>query len=371
MRSSRPANIVLAAVLLLAVTGVIWLYLAPNSGLQDGLSANTPKEAVTVRMEQISLVPFPDTIEALGTTQANKSVAITSEVASIITGIHFEQGEPVSAGEVLVTLEDAEARADLAAAQAALVDSRTQYKRSMRLSDSGAISESRLQQLEAQMNADAARVNAAQARLADHTIRAPFAGRTGLRQVSVGTLMQPGTTITTLDDINPIWLDFSVPEAFIGTLQTGQQVTAHSVAYPDRAFTGTVRGIDTRVDPQSRALTVRAAIDNSQDLLKPGMFLSVELLRERDKVLLIPEEAVLPEETRQYIFIVNDGVAHKREITTGRRKPGVVEVTSGLEAGEKIVVAGLLRVRDGVPVIPADTETTKPDAEAANVGSGQ
>ncbi|HET9679230.1 MAG TPA: efflux RND transporter periplasmic adaptor subunit, partial [Gammaproteobacteria bacterium] len=286
MRSQHPVNIALILILLFAIAGVTWLYLTPDQPLESSQSGDP--QAVSVRLQTITAQDFPNTIEALGTTQANKSVAITSEVASIITDIHFAPGETVSAGEVLVTLEDAEARADLAAAQAALVESRTQYERSARLSDSGAISESQLQQLEAQMNADAARVNAAKARLADHTIRAPFAGRTGLRQVSPGTLMQPGTVITTLDDINPIWLDFSVPESFIGTLQSGQSVTAHSVAYPDRAFTGTVRGIDTRVDPMSRALTVRAAIDNPQGLLKPGMFLTVELLRQEEQALLIP-----------------------------------------------------------------------------------
>lgn len=351
MKRAGVVNAVLAGVLLAAAAGLIWLFL--RSG-EPPVAQGGREEPVPVIVTTVTRQPFTDSLEALGTARAAESIEVTAEVSDTVESIHFTEGEVVQAGAVLVRLDDAEAQANLAAAQAALVDSRSQYQRSLQLADSGAVSASQLQQLEAQMNADAAQVQAARSRLASHTIRAPFTGRVGLRQVSVGSLIQPGTVITTLDDIDPIKLDFSVPEVFIGALEPGMRITARSQAFPEREFTGQVESIGTRVDPVSRALTVRAELPNPEGRLKPGMFLTVKLIRESEPALLIPEQAVIPENERQFVYVVREGTAHKREIRTGRRQPGVVEVLSGLEEGEVIVTEGAHKLVDGMPVDGAE-----------------
>ena len=347
MSRSKYWNLGLGCALLIAALFVIWLY---AGGGDAALQASGPRDPVPVVTQVVANQPFTDSLQALGTIRANASITVTAEVANTVESIRFSDGQYVKAGAVLVTLEDSEARANLAAAEAALVDSRSQYERSRQLLNSGAVSASQLQQLEARMNADAAQVEAARSRLANHTIRAPFAGRVGLRQVSVGSLIQPGTAITTLDDIDPVQLDFSVPGVFIGTLAAGQVITARSEAYPEREFTGKVTSIATRVDPVSRALTVRAELPNADGALKPGMFLTVTLIREIGSAVLIPEQAVIPENQHQYVYVVQNGAAQKREVRTGRRQPGVVEILSGLTVGEIIVTDGAHKLVDGMLV---------------------
>jgi membrane fusion protein (multidrug efflux system) len=252
---------------------------------------------------------------------------------------------------VLARLQDSEELADVAAARAALVDSESQYRRASELFKTRVVSESQLEQLAAQRDADLAAVNAAEARLAQTVIRAPFAGRLGLRRVSLGSIVGPSTVITTLDDTSRIKLDFDVPEVFLSRLQPGLTVTAHSAAWPDTRFEGRVISVDTRVDPVSRTVTVRALLPNEDGHLLPGMFLTVTLLKEDVYSLLIPEEAIVPERSRQFVFVVDeDGFVERREIRTGRRRPGEVEVLDGLSAGERVITEGTQKARAGEQV---------------------
>ncbi|MFO1428193.1 MAG: efflux RND transporter periplasmic adaptor subunit [Steroidobacteraceae bacterium] len=253
-------------------------------------------------------------------------------------------------GQVLVELDSAQARADLAAADAALTESTSLYNRSRELLATQAVSKSQFDQIEATKKANEARVAAARARLEDTVIRAPFSGRVGLRRVSVGSLVNPGTAITTLDDTSVIKVDFAVPENFISAVQEGLMLGATTTAYPGRVFKGRVASVDSRVDPNTRSVTVRAVVPNPEALLKPGMFLNVELVRDQRSALVIPEEALVPEQQRQFVFVVADGRASKREVQIGARRPGSVEVLSGLARGERIVVEGTIKLRDGGPV---------------------
>jgi membrane fusion protein (multidrug efflux system) len=200
------------------------------------------------------------------------------------------------------------------------------------------------------MKMDAASVQAARARLDNAFIRAPFGGTVGLRRVSVGDLVGPDTTITTLDDTRNIRLEFSIPEGFLSELRLGMEIAAASVVYPGREFRGTVTSIDSRVDPVSRAVTVIATIPNPERLLKPGMFLTVGLERARRSVLMVPEEALSPRQGRQYVYLVRDGRAVEQEVEVGSRSPGLAEIRSGVAAGDTIVVEGIQRLRDGLPV---------------------
>jgi membrane fusion protein (multidrug efflux system) len=306
--------------------------------------------AAIVEVQQVSKQHIIDEIEALGTAHANESVEIQPRISSLVETIVFNEGQAVEAGDVLVELEDNEIRAGLALAEASLSESRSLYDRSRSLADTQAISVSNLEQLLAQVHVDEAQVEAARARLENTIIRAPFSGRVGLRRVSPGSFVDNGTVITTLDDVSRIKLDFSVPESFLTALSEGMSIDAHSLVYPDRVFKGTVASIDTRLDPVSRAVLVRAIVPNDDGLLKPGMFMSVDLQRDRGEVVVAPEQAIVPEGGSQYVFVVADGVAEKRRVDLGRRIPGYVSIVSGLEAGETIITAGSHKVRDGSAV---------------------
>ncbi len=293
---------------------------------------------------------FAHEVEALGTVRANESVDITAKVADRIAAIHFTEGQQVRKGDVLVELDSDEARADLAAARAAESDSRSQYKRSQELFQTRALSEAQLDQLQATMLANEARVAAAQSRVNDRVITAPFSGRIGLRNVSLGGLVNPGAVITTLDDLSVVKLDFSVPEVYLATLKPGLTLEARSSAYPKDVFAGRVASIDTRIDPVSRSVAIRSLIDNPDGRLRPGMFMTLRLMRSEGEALMLPEQALVPENDSHFVFVVDEGRAHKRQVTIGRRRPGEVEILDGLTIEESVVVDGTLNVRDGSSV---------------------
>ena len=306
-----------------------------------------PAKVIT---QQVELQHIVDEIDALGTANANESIEIQPRISSLIESVSFSEGQNVIAGEVLVQLEDNEIVAGLALAEASLSESRSLYNRSKSLADTQAISVSTLEELLAQVRVDEAQVQAAKARLDNTVIRAPFSGRVGLRRVSPGSFVNTSTVITTLDDVSQIKLDFSVPATFLTVLSEGMDISAESLVYPDQVFAGTVASIDTRLDPVTRAVLVRAIIPNEDGLLKPGMFMSVDLKRDRGELVVAPEQAIVPEGGSQYVFVVADGVAEKRIVQLGRRIPGFVAIASGLEAGESVITEGTHKVRDGSAV---------------------
>lgn len=294
--------------------------------------------------------PLGMEIEAVGTARANESVEVTSKVSNRVTAIRFEEGDLVKRGQVLVELDSAEERAALAEAEAALADSESQYRRSQELFAQQALSVSQLDQIEATLKANRARVAAAKARLDDTAIRAGFDGRTGFRRVSVGGLVNPGAIITTVDDSSIIKLEFSVPETYLYLLQRNVPVRAKTPGLPGRLFEGKVTHLDSRIDPVTRSIAVRAEIPNEDGALRPGMFMTVTLQGNVVPTLLVPEAAIVPEQGSTYVFVVKDGVVERRAVQLGRRRPGVVEVTVGLEEGEHVVVEGTQNVRHGVQV---------------------
>jgi membrane fusion protein, multidrug efflux system len=332
----------------------------PANGAGGGANRGSAPIAVLtapVQRRQMSVA-----IEALGTANANEAVTVTSRTSNIVTAIHFRDGEFVRAGAVLVELDREQTTADLAAATAQFEESRSQFNRSRELMNTQALSKSQYEQLEATMKSNQARVDAARARLSDTYIRAPFAGRVGLRRVSLGALINPGTVITTLDDTSVIKMDFAVPEVHLGDLRVGQTVQARSGAYPGRQFAGRVTSIDSRVDAASRAVTVRALVPNRDGALRPGMFLTIDLSREQRLALVIPEEALVPEQARQFVYVLTGSSVAKREVKLGRREPGFVEIDSGLALDDRVVVEGTLKLRDGVAVREAGAapSTTAP-----------
>jgi membrane fusion protein (multidrug efflux system) len=309
------------------------------------------QQAVPVKVTEATVQPFRDIIEALGTAQANESVVITAQTQDKVTAVHFSDGQTVQAGELLVELDAREELARVQELKFRLAEANRQYQRLQDLRQQNAASAQQVESQDVIVKEIVAQLEVAETQLAQKQIKAPFSGRLGIRQISVGSLVSPGQEITTLDDITPIKLDFSVPELFFASLAVGQQVTARSGAYPERDFTGTIRSIDSRVDPLTRSIMVRAEVPNDDGLLRPGMLLRVQLLRSVDDVLQLPERAIVPLDTRHFVYVVgDDNIAKERQITIGRRKPGVVEVMSGIEPGERVVADGLVRMRDGIAV---------------------
>lgn len=332
------------------ITGCLALLLAACGGSGEDAGpaiANGPTKVVTRVVEPQRLT---DAIQALGTARANESIEIKPRLASVVTRVAFEEGQLVRQGDLLIELENSEIRAGLSVAEAALSESQSIYRRSESLINTQAISASSLEQLRAAMHVDEAEVEAARARLANTSIRAPFGGRVGLRRVSPGGFVDPSTVITTLDDTQTIKLDFSIPETFLTVVREDMKIVARSLVYPDQAFGGSVASVDTRLDPVARSVQVRAVLPNPAGLLKPGMFLTVDLQRDRGEVLAAPEEALVPERDEQYVYKVVDDRAVKQRVTLGRRTPGLVEVTEGIAAGDVLITEGTHKLQDGSPV---------------------
>lgn len=322
-----------------------------ESGGRPQAGAGAP---VLVKSAPVTRHAFIEHIEALGTAQANESVSLTAKLTDTVRTINFEDGDFAERGQVLVELTNEEQTALLDEAKANYDDAKRQLKRIEGLAEQGSVPISQADEARARHDGARARFDAIVARLDDRLIRAPFDGRLGFRLVSPGTLVTPGTVITTLDDVDPIKLDFTVPEVFLGALRRGLIVTARSSAYPDREFTGEVKNVDSRIDPVTRAAVVRAHIANEDRMLRPGMLLTVRLQRDAIEGLAVPEGAVQQVADAAFVYQVVDGRAVRRAVATGRREPGLVEITTGLSTGDLVVAEGLIKLRDGVAVRTAE-----------------
>lgn len=353
----HPIAIIAAAALAIVAGFIIWRLFLANGGGQ------MPMMPTQVVVAPAGPVLFIDSIEAIGTARANESVMLTAKVTDTVRRINVADGAVVEKGDILVELTNDEESALLAEAKANLTEAEQQYSRISDLVARGSYSRARLDAQTAARNAARAKVEAIAARLKDRLIRAPFAGVLGFRQVSPGTLVQPNTPIIAIDDIDIIKLEFALPEIYLGALRSGLEVIARSAAYEDREFSGRVTGIDSRVDPTTRTVTVRAEIDNPTHLLRAGMLLTVMVIRERADLLAVPEEAVVPVQDRHFVYVIKDGVAHQRNVTIGRRQPGYVEIINGLKAGETVAIEGIVRLFDGAPVA---VQASRPAADIAS-----
>ncbi|NBS42498.1 MAG: efflux RND transporter periplasmic adaptor subunit [Acetobacteraceae bacterium] len=356
---------------LIAGAGAAWHYKAEEWGLPKplelvGLQSNTaqgparggPSGPVGVVVQAVRSGAVVEKVESVGTVRAREAVTITGKIVGIVTHIRFTEGQKVQAGETLVELDSAALSAELDQARAILDDARNQLQRARGLQAGQTIAAQRLDTLEAVARQAEGRVRQADAKLEELRVPAPFSGRVGLRQVSLGALIQPGTAITTLDDFSRVRVEFSVPEVYLARVQLGRQVTARSVAYGDRRFNGQVAIIDTRIDPATRSVRVISEFDNADEALRPGLFLNVEMvLEERPTALLIPEEAIDPVGDRAFVYVIRDGQARRQEVRLGLRLPGEVEIRQGLAAGEPVVVRGIQRLRPNAPVRIIETLT--------------
>lgn len=300
------------------------------------------KQPPLVIIAEVAEEDFIERIEALGTLKANESVELTVNVTETVTAIHFDDGERVEAGQVLVEMTNREEQALLQEARANLNEAKRQFNRVSRLESQGIEAQSLLDQRRREVDTARARLAAIESRLADRLITAPFSGVIGLRNISVGALVETGDTITTLDDDATMKLEFAVPSVYLANLQPGLPIRARSRAYRERIFEGEVKVVDSRVDPVNRSVLVRAIIANPERLLKPGMLMTVELLHNPRRTLVIPESALMPKGNDQFVFVVagDQNRVEKRKITIGSRRPGEVEVVRGLQLGERVITHG-------------------------------
>ncbi len=340
----------LIAVPLVAAVGAGGYWLNRTAGDPGDMAAGYEPGAVTVVTAEAQLEQVRDTFEATGTTRAREAVQVVTETAGRVTAIHFDEGERVEAGDVLLELDAQSQRAELAEVRARFKDASARYERARSLRETGAVPQQEVDTLEAGMQVAEAQVGLAETRLRDRTVRAPFDGVVGLREISAGAYVDPQTVITTLDDIDVLRVNFSVPERYLGFLRTGMEVSARTPGFAGEVFAGEVRRVDSRVNPVTRSVRVQSEIDNADRRLKPGMFLQVELDLEQREAVLVPEESVIVEGATTYLYTVVDDKARRVDVELGRRTRGFVEIAAGVEPGDAVVSMGHQHLRDGVAV---------------------
>lgn len=314
---------------------------------------------VLVETEVAQLVPLVKEAESVGTLVGNESVTLTAKLTEQVSEVHFEGGELVPEGAVLVELIDAEQLALLRQAEANLRESQLQLDRFLTLGQDIATA-AEIDVARARVDANSALLEALRSRINDRTIRAPFTGVIGLRQISVGALLTPGGVIAELDDIDPMKLDFNLPEHYLSQIHIGDPVSAESTAWSDEVFAGEVTQIGSRVDPVTRAFSVRALIPNSDARLRPGMLMAVNVAMGETSGIVVPETALIQVGAQSAVYVVDkDATARRVSVQIGRRLPGAVEIRRGLSPGDRVVTTGQLTLRPGVVVREADTDLTQ------------
>ncbi|PPA73689.1 efflux transporter periplasmic adaptor subunit [Achromobacter spanius] len=309
--------------------------------------AAAPAAPVRVEVASVKEIPFARGLSAVGSLRSDESVVLRPEVVGRIQAIEFKEGQPVARGQVLIRLDDSVPRAELAQARANLTLAQSHYRRAVELQGKGFVSQQARDESASTLKVQEAAVALAQARLDKMTISAPFAGIVGLRSVSVGDYVNQGQDLAPLEAIDPLKVDFRVPEMYLSKVGVGQQLTLRLDALPGQERQGQVYAVSPLVDAGGRSILLRATVANKDALLRPGMFARVQLLFNQDKALVAPEAALSPSGETQYVYRVKDGRAEKREVTIGERREGRVEILTGVAVGDQLVVAGIQRVTDG------------------------
>jgi membrane fusion protein (multidrug efflux system) len=324
-----------------------------------------PPTAVEVARPKVDRVV--ERVSAVGTLRAAESVVIRPEVPGLIERVRFEEGQIVKAGDSLFTLDASLVRADLNEWEATVAQSKRETDRTKELVERKLAAESDLDAKRAQLAVDEARLSSAQTRLSKTIIKAPFAGVVGLRKVSPGEYVTAGQELVSLVQLDPVKLDFRVPEASLGRIRAGQALSINVDAFPGETFAGAVYAIDPQLDAAGRSVILRATVANTQGRLRPGLFARVNLeLGERANALLLPEQVLWPQGDKQFVYVVDNGTAKLVEVSIGVRQDGMVEITSGLDKDAQVITAGQLKIGPGSPVQPidavADGAAPKPSA---------
>ncbi len=355
---------------LAAATLVIMvMLLAACGGKDDARGAGGGPPAV-VTTTVLTPSDWTDTIDALGTATAQESVTITAKVSETVARVNFESGDTVNAGDLLVTLSDGATVAGRAEAEADFRESQKLFERQQDLAKRQLIAASAFDVQRAARDAAKARLDQVRSQVSDRVIRAPFAGTLGLRMVSEGSLVTPGSVITTLDDVSKIHLDFSVPERQLAALSVGQVVNATSDAYPGEVFHGKISSIGSRVDANTRALAARAEFDNPDKKLRAGMLLQASIERAGRQTLQLPELCLVQLGQQAFVFrVAAEDKVEQVPVKIGARRPGWVEIVEGIQAGDRVVVDGTVKLKAGSKIVEAKSEGSDAPRAAKPAGA--
>lgn len=362
--------VVLVILVLAALAGVKVMQI--KTMIDAGKSFAQPPDVVSTAVATEE--KWEDELPAIGSIAAVQGVTVTTEIAGTVTEIHFESGSTVKQGDLLVKLDTSSEEAQLRALEAQVELARLNLERSRKLRADNTISQSELDNAKSALDQNEANADNVRTIIAKKTIRAPFSGRLGIRQVNLGQFLDVGKPVVSLQSLAPVYANFSLPQQDLAQLKTGLTVRVTTDAYPGRDFTGTLTTINPDLDDSTRSVTLQATLDNADEALRPGMFARVSVLLPTQKdVLVVPLTAVLSAPFGDTVFVVEPAtnspsglVARAQVVRTGRSRGDFVTVDAGLKAGEKIVSAGLFRLRNGEPVkedntiVPPASQTPQP-----------
>jgi membrane fusion protein (multidrug efflux system) len=343
--------LLLLAVLFGGIFG--WKYLQMQ---QMAEQASQPQPPATIAAAVVEEAEWQPRLKAVGSLTASQGIDLATEVAGVVESLGFESGEAVEAGQVLLQLDASVDRALLEGLIAQRKLAELQFERNQRLRRENSVSQSELDAARASLDEAAAAVTAQRARLDKMSLRAPFSGRLGIRQVDIGQYLNPGDPVVTLQSLDPLYADFSLPERHLARLEAGQKVGLSVQAWPGETFEGVISALNSRIEENSRQIRVRATLPNSDRRLRPGMFAEVEVwLPDIEQVLTLPRQAVVYNPYGSTVFLIqeqDDGklVVQRRQVQTGEVRDGRVSITRGLEAGDRVVSAGQVKLRNGQAV---------------------
>jgi len=325
------------------------------SGQQMAKAMSAPPPPAVVSSAQVQREAWQPTLKAVGSLVASKGISVANEVSGIVNSIGFESGQTVNEGDVLLTLDDEVDQADLAALMAAEKLANLNYKRIRKLVREKTLPQSNLDEARATLDSARATLNAQRASIRKKTIRAAFAGKLGIRQVDIGQYLAEGTEIVTLQSLSPIYVDYSLPERFLGNLKLGQTIDVQVNAFPESNFKGEITAISPLITTGSRSVRIRATLTNEEQLLLPGMFAEVATeLPKVKNVLTLPERVISynPYGNAVFLLVEKDGqlIAESRQIETGQVRRGRVEVLNGLSEGDEVAADGINKLRNGQAV---------------------
>lgn len=356
------------AVAVIAGVGALsyWAGAQKSASSPGAAAASAPKAAsgpppVVVEAARVSTVQLPQSLNAVGSLRSDETIVLRPEIAGRVSQINFREGEPVAKGQVLVKLDDSVQQADLDRARANLTLSKTKHERSIDLRNKGFISSQALDEAENNLKVAQADSELMNARISKATIRAPFSGTIGLRQISVGDYVKEGQDMVNLESLDPLKVDFRVPELALSQVSNGQMLQITLDAIPDKTYDGKVVAINPLIDANGRSIVIRAQVPNRDGRLRPGMFARVRLFTSTSKdTLVVAEESLFPLGDDKYVYKVVDGKAMRQKIEIGQRREGRVEVVNGLAPEDVVVTAGVIKLRDGAPVTIANTASATP-----------
>jgi len=354
--------IALGLVVLACVGIFAWDAIYPEMAEQD--QRERPASKVNVVNPTTEIVT--DSVSAVGSLRARDQVSLTTEVSGRVVEKNLNAGNRVAEGDLLLRLDDRQARADLQVVEATIADARRQLNRAQSLQANNSISQAQVDELRTAVDVARAQLASAQTRVDNHRIEAPFAGVVGLNDISMGAYLSAGTEVATLDSTLKMEMSFAISEKFLGQIGLGQAVEGHSPAYPDERFEGKLVELGTRINELSRTLPVRALIDNPDGRLLPGQFMAANLTLRQREALIIPEQAVMIRGDETYVFLAEDGAAKRTSVKLGSRSPGIVEVASGLSLEDEVVVTGQDRLSSGDRIEVVEDPAAIPDNRFAD-----